>query len=273
MNKLLDKLEKKYGQYALEGLMKYIAGLMILVYILHDSNLLSYNMINLCGAKILKGELWRIFTFALIPESNNVIFLIFEISILFMCAEGLESKWGTFKLSIYYVMGLIMISIASLIYPNYIFPGSYFIYLDLFLAFSTIYPDYEIYLFMILPLKVKYFAFLSVILLLYAVIQNVVLAIPFALALGNYLLFFGSEVLEKLSNKQRQKEYDRKFVVSKVEETGYRHKCTVCGKTDVSSPETQFRYCTCEKCGKDGICYCLEHLKEHKQNNQNNQNK
>ena len=86
-NNWLDKLEAKYGHLALDGLMYYIAGLMITVYFLNSSGMLPYSMLYLDGTSIMKGEIWRLITFLLIPISHNPFFLFFELLIIIMCAN------------------------------------------------------------------------------------------------------------------------------------------------------------------------------------------
>jgi hypothetical protein len=268
----LDKLEQKIGHLALHGLIRYVAALMIVVYFLNANQMLSYAMLDLNPGMILKGQLWRLFTFPLVPISTNFLFLFFELSILVMCADGLEANWGTFKLSVYYVSGMLFIAIAAfilfftvpIIIPIAIFKGSYFIYLSLFLGFATLYPDYQILLFLIVPIKIKYIAIFSVIMVLMMLFNNAWLAVPLLLSLGNYLLFFGPVVVKNyLTSQRRQK--DRKAYEAKLAPArDYRHKCAKCDKTDVDSPELQFRYCTCEDCGPEGVAFCLQHLEEHK---------
>lgn len=261
----LDKLETRYGHYGLEGLIRYISMLMLVIYFLNDRGMLPYHMLYLNKEAILSGQVWRLFTFLLIPASTNLLFLLFELSILVMCADGLEARWGTFKLTAYYLTGALANIAMAMLLPQVQF-GSYFIYLSLFLGFATIYPDYEILLFLIIPIKVKYLAMISGGLMLY----NLALApfyikIAIALSLGNYLLFFSGEMLGAAKRNYRQTGRSAEYAKAVAPAADFRHKCSVCGATDVSHPGLQFRYCTCNKCGTNGVPYCLEHLKQHKE--------
>ncbi|MBU1109838.1 MAG: rhomboid family intramembrane serine protease [Candidatus Riflebacteria bacterium] len=268
----LNRLEQKYGHWGLEGLIRYVSMLMLLVFFLDRSGMLPYHMLYLNRDAIISGEVWRLFTFLLIPFSDNMFFLIFELSILVMCADGLEAKWGTFKLTAYYLTGAISNILVVLIMPE-VQIGSYYIYMSLFLGFATVYPDYEILLFFILPVKIKYLAMISGALMLYnLVFAPVFMKIAIALSVGNYLLFFSQDALATIRHNRRQyarsAEYEKSFASTK----DYRHQCSTCGITDVSNPEAQFRYCTCPACGENGVPFCSEHLKEHKQNNSQHQN-
>lgn len=262
----LDRLEQKYGHWGLEGLIRYISMLMLVVFFLDRSGMLPYHMLYLHRDSILSGQVWRIFTFLLIPFSSNFLFLIFELSILVMCADGLEAKWGTFKLTAYYMAGAVANIIVVLILPEVQF-GSYFIYMSLFLGFATIYPDYEILLFLILPIKIKYLAMVSGGLMIYNLaVAPLYVKIAIALTVGNYLLFFAPAAVSTIRHNRRQYARSTEFEKASTRSEEYRHKCSVCGKTDVSDPETRFRYCTCPVCGENGVPFCDEHLKEHKQN-------
>jgi len=262
----LEHLEVKFGHWGLEGLIRYISVLMLIVFFLDQSGMLPYHMLHLNRDSIMNGEIWRLFTFLLIPASKNFLFLIFELSILVMCADGLESEWGTFKLTVYYAVGAFSNILVALMMPDVQF-SSYFIYMSLFLGFATIFPDYEILLFLILPVKIKYLAMISGGFMLYNLaFAPIYVKIAIALTVGNYLLFFAPYAITGIRHNRRQQARAAEFEKASTRNEEYRHKCSVCGITDVSNPESQFRYCTCPRCGEHGTAFCLDHLKEHKQN-------
>ena len=47
---------------------------------------------------------------------------------------------------------------------------------------------------------------------------------------------------------------------AKKQQTGYLHKCAVCGRTDTDYPNLEFRYCS--KC-VGNYCYCMDHINNH----------
>ncbi|GAB4275473.1 MAG: hypothetical protein Kow0029_16670 [Candidatus Rifleibacteriota bacterium] len=264
----LDRLERKYPQIALEGLIRYISFLMLTVFFLNQTNLLPYSMLRLDAEAIKAGQFWRLFTFLLIPISRNFLFLIFELSILVLCADALEAEWGTFKLTIYYFTGALANIIVAFFLPGTQF-GSYFLYLTLFLGFATLHPDYEFLLFFILPVKVKYLALLSGLwIFINLAISPFAIKIAVILSIANYLIFFGPEFLKTMKGNyiahNRRKEFENQL----KQPEGARHTCKVCGRTEISDPELQFRYCTCDKCGENGVAFCIDHLAEHKKENQ-----
>ncbi len=267
--KWLDRLEARHPSWGLEGLIRYISLLMLTVFFLDQSGMLPYHMLYLHRDAIMAGQIWRLFTFLLIPASTNIFFLIFELSILVMCADGLESSWGTFKLTAYYFCGALFTIIGALFVPEMQF-GSYFIYLSLFLGFATIYPDYEILFMFIIPIKIKYLAMFSgaymVFQLAFAPWQ---LKLAIGLAIGNYLLFFAQDALSTARRNRIQYGRSAEYARAIAQKADFRHKCSTCGKTDVSDPDLQFRYCTCSQCGPDGKPFCSEHLKQHKESSTN----
>ncbi len=267
MNKSwLDRLEAKYGQYALNGLIYYIAGFMILIYILNESRILKYEHLFLIAPYVINNnEYWRLITFLFIPISQSPFFLFFELMIIIMCANGIEAAFGPFKMTLYYILGAIFMIIATLISPA-IQLDSYLMYLSLFFGYATLYPDEELLFMFIIPIKIKYLAILSAI----GLILNILAApwtskIALLLSFTNYLIFFGVPALKGIKyerkNRARRKAFEEDCTPSKE----YIHKCSVCGKTDKSNPEILFKYCVCKKCGENGVCFCEEHLKEHKE--------
>lgn len=263
--KFLDKLEAKHPNWALDGLMRYISLFMILIYFLNSNQILTYDQLILSKSYIMEGQIWRLFTFLLIPISNNAFFLIFELMILIMCADGIESVMGSFKLTMYYLLGALFMIIASLIDPN-IQLTSYYLYLTLFFGYATLFPNQEMLLFFIIPIKIKYLAYFSgVLIILLFLAASIPGKISIVLSVANYLLFFAIPALNGIRYERQQRIRRENYEKAATPENKeYRHKCAICGKTDVTNPELIFRYCTCPKCGPDGIAFCQEHLKEHK---------
>lgn len=260
----LDRLERRFPGLALPGLIRYISFLMLTVFFLNQSRMLSYYMLYLDADLIMDGQVWRMFTFLLIPKSTNFFFLIFELSIMVMCADGLESEWGTFKLTVYYLFGAAANILMAFILPQAQL-DSYFIYLTLFLGFATLFPDYEIYLFLLLPVKIKYLAMLSGFwLFIELAFGSIPTKIAVLFSVANYLVFFGPEFVKTMRGNYHAHNRRRQFESQIQPADTPRNVCSVCGRNEISHPELQFRYCTCERCGENGVSYCLEHLKEHK---------
>jgi len=148
---LLDRLERKFGKFAIKRLPMYIVILNLFVYMLNllDSRYINY--LYLIPSRVLKGEIWRLVTYIFIPpmtSMEDVLWLFFAIYFYYIMATGLENEWGSFKFNLYYLLGMIGTTIAAFFIP---LPATAsFINLSIFLAFAYLYPDYQIYLFFII---------------------------------------------------------------------------------------------------------------------------
>ena len=268
-NSWLNKIEKKLEKFTLYGLMYYIAGLMIVVSILVNSGKLDLNLLRLYGSLVLNGQVWRVFTFLLIPISREPFFLFFELMILIMCANGIEAVFGPFKLTAYYVLGAVFMVIASFFVPTWPI-DSYPMYLSLFFGYATLFPNEEMLFMFIIPIKIKYLAYLSAFGVIYFFIMAPLpVKVAIFLSFANYLIFFAIPAIKGIKYSRKQNKRKADFEKAAAPEKPYRHKCSVCGKTDVTNPELIFRYCVCKECGENGVAFCQEHLEEHKKMNGN----
>ena len=176
-----------------------------------------------------------------------------------MIGTGLEQAWGSFKFNMYYLTGVLLTVIVTLASRSFFGTAGY-LNLSLFLAFATIYPDHELLLFFILPVKMKYLAILDVLLLVEGMITGGLPAVLMVSAsLANYLLFFWNDFLAMIKLKKTVKKSKKKFKVIEMKDY-VRHRCTVCGITERDDPNMEFRYCS--KCSGHKE-YCMNHLKNH----------
>ena len=266
--KWLDKLERKYGRYYIPNLMLKVILLSTIVYfitfyIIQDRNYI--NGLTLDRARILKGEVWRLFSFIFIPPMNNsliivALYLYFD----YLAGVNLEHEWGEFKFNIYFLFGMIGTIIVSFI-TGVPATGAY-VSTSIFLAFAKLFPNFVVYVFFILPVKMKwigYFTWSGIILnfVLRIVGGNIMSAFLVVIPLINYFLFFGvgnyKSAKMRTNSKIRKIEYDKAF---KENKKAYRHKCTVCGITDADDKNMLFRYCS--KCNGEHA-YCEKHIKNH----------
>ena len=260
--KWLDRFCFKYERFGIRNLMKYVVGLNALVFVLYLVNPTIYAWLMFDRASVLSGQLWRIITFAFLPQTTSVIFIIFVLYFYYMIGQTLESEWGSMKLTVYYVISILLTLAVCFIFNV---PGSgTYINLSLFFAFATLYPDFPIRLFFLLPLKIKYLAYVDAAFFLYQII-----ATPFPRnlvpvgALGAYFLFFSGQLigLVRRSRAGNARTVKFKSAVRKAkQEKGYIHKCAKCGLTDADDPEMEFRYCSL--C-MGYQCYCARHIFDH----------
>ncbi|MEG2017040.1 MAG: hypothetical protein RR844_06800 [Clostridium sp.] len=256
--KWVDKLERKYGRHAIHGLMKYIVGANLAVFLL-DMLVpgLIWNL-SLVPQLVMRGQIWRIFTFVLVPPSFDPIWIFFTLYFYYMIGMGLEQAWGSFKFNVYYFTGVIFTVIVSLISGS--MGTAYYLNLTLFLAFATIYPNFEVMLFFILPVKMKYLAIFDGVLILQGMLTGGWSAFfMIAASIANYLIFFWNDFLALLKLKKTVSKGKKKFKVIEMKDY-VRHRCTVCGITERDDPNMEFRYCS--KCSGHKE-YCMNHLKNH----------
>lgn len=257
--KWVDKLERKYGRHAIHGLMKYIVGANLAVYLLALIMPGILGKLALVPHLVMQGQIWRVFTFILIPPDLHPIWIFFTLYLYYMIGTGLEQAWGSFKFNMYYLTGILLTVIVTLASRSFFGTAGY-LNLSLFLAFATIYPDHELLLFFILPVKMKYLAILDVLLLVEGMITGGLPAVLMVSAsLANYLLFFWNDFLAMIKLKKTVKKSKKKFKVIEMKDY-VRHRCTVCGITERDDPNMEFRYCS--KCSGHKE-YCMNHLKNH----------
>ena len=286
------------------NLMLYITVANALVYLLSmfdGSNTLYY---ALCFDRdlILQGQLWRLFTCVCtsVFGYSNILYVLIGLVCYFSLGRAIENSWGMFRFNLFYLTGILLMDLFALAFGGVTFTsngvtytmnpsfyadmGSY-LNLSLFIAYATLYPDAHFLLLFIIPVKAWIFALFYLAITLYSVFELSfpVLCLPHNLfplvAIGNYFLFFGKEVLNVIPLSW-QVNFRRLFKKKPLKKTGtipfhsagsyrastasvkapYTHRCTVCGRTDVSNPELEFRYCS--RC-QGYHCYCQDHISNH----------
>jgi hypothetical protein len=120
-------------------------------------------------------------------------------------------------------------------------------------------PDFPLYIFFVFPVKIKWLALFAwfgyAVMLIFGEWHSRLLVLA---SLANYLLFFGLDILERARAGQRR--MARQAARFGVRDRPYFHRCTVCGITDRTNPQMEFRYCS--QCAGD-YGYCMDHLRNH----------
>lgn len=259
--KLLDNLEKKYGKYAIRELMKYIViinfAVYLITYVVYPEGHLM-NWLVLDAHRVMSGEVWRLITFIFIPPKASTFWILFTLYFYYMIGNALEDEWGSFKFNIFYLTGIVGTIIATFISGGA--STAEYLNLSLFLAFAFLYPNYELMLFFVLPIKVKYLAALDLLFLLSSFFSGGLTdkLVIFA-ALANIFLFFGKDALSGIKTRKRIVQNKKKFKDNRPKVI-YFHRCCVCGATEKTHPNMEFRYCVrCEGHHE----YCMDHLFNH----------
>lgn len=213
--KFLDKLDRKYGKFAIRNLMTYIAIGNLAVFLLSFMYPSLPGYLSLIPSLVLKGQVWRLITYIFIPPDSSILFILFAVYFYYMIGNTLEHEWGSFRLNAYYLTGMLATTIAA-----FITGGTYGVHLNLslFLAFAYLYPNHEILLFFVLPVKIKYLAWLNLAFIGFSVLFY---AWPYKIAaivsLTNYLLFFGDDMMKGMKMR-RTSYYNRKNYFKQIEE-------------------------------------------------------
>ena len=291
LRKKFDRLCLRNRNKGIPNLMLYICVGSAVVYLMSQmtGNNILYSVLCFDRARILQGQVWRLFTYPLTYGSGNLLFTAISLLCFFSLGRAIESQWGSFRFNLYYLSGLVLIDVFSLIFPytDRLFTSSmaYYLNLSLLLSYSTLYPSAQFLFFFIIPVKAWIFALLDLVIVAVDVVRLSQL-FPYNLfplvALANYFLFFGKDVLnviplswrrkirQLLGGKQAPSAPRAKVIpfrgASSQESSAaqtkvpYLHRCTVCGRTDISDPDLEFRYCS--RC-KGYYCYCQDHISNH----------
>ncbi len=264
----------------IKNLMLYICSGSAVVYLLSmiSQNFYLYYLLCFDRTRILSGEIWRLFTYPLTFESSNLLLTAIALLCYYSIGRAMENIWGTLRFNLFYLTGVILMDIYCLIFGGR--ASVSYLNLSLFLSYATLFPDSSFLLFFIIPVRAWILALFNLAIVLLGLFTS---SFPYNLfpvvSLANYFLFFGKDVLNVIpvtwqANARRlfrkkpkgQKGRIIHFEAGSYEashatpKAPYTHRCTVCGRTDVSNPELEFRYCS--RC-KGYYCYCQDHINNH----------
>ena len=291
----LRKMEQKYGRYAISNITLYLIICYIIGYVIQWTvpDMLTY--LTLDGYAICHGQIWRLVSWILIPPSGFDLFTVIMLFFYYSIGMSLERAWGTFTYCFYLFLGMILTVIGAFLLFGIValnFSGAdlkammeicsscistYYICMSMFLAYAMTFPDAQVLLMFVIPIKVKWLGVAYAAILGVNVFQSVVSMIQVGIGSGslwfyylanvisivfsvlNFIIFFIGTRKNFRTPKQirRQREYKRKMVpVAQIS----KHKCAICGRTQDEYPELEFRFCS--KC--DGNYeYCNDHLYSH----------
>jgi hypothetical protein len=248
----LNTLEKHLGRFAIPGLIRYVVGFNALVFLLGLLNPPYVEMLRLNGPAILDGQVWRLVSWIFIPNTFSLIWVIFYLMFTWWMGDLIESIWGSFRLNLYYFVGFLGCTAAALFFGQSL--ANTALNASLLFAAATLAPDLQILLFGIVPIRLKWIAAISAVLFALTFITSDWGArAAILVAFSNYLLFFGPTFARRSAEARQTAARRAKFqAASQTSET--LHRCEVCGRTEISNPELDFRV------SADGHEYCIPHL-------------
>ena len=270
-------MDRRLGKYAVPNLIVYLLGGYAIGFVLQYVAPDVLNLMTLEPYYILRGQVWRLVTWVLMPPDSNLLCAVIMMMFYYQLGLSLERTWGAFRFNVYIFGGLIFTIIGAFLLYGIFYAvygvglpvmGSFFttnyINMGIFLAFAVCYPEMQVFLYFIIPIKMKWLAGVYGVLILFNIIQSgwpVRMAI--VMSLLNFLLFYVStRDFHKISPKEIHRRQAFKRQVRQVAPGSgvTKHKCAICGRTEQDDPSLEFRFCS--KC--DGNYeYCQDHLFTH----------
>lgn len=258
--KWIDRAEARFGHLAISHLLHGVALLCALSFILYKFNPDFFQLLALDPQRVLEGQVWRLVSYVLVPNIFSLLpfpeWLNAAFFILFMMwmGNGLEEAWGAFRLNVFCLVTMLGITVAAFLcgaaYAQYMFVQV------LFFAFARFYPDVQINLYFVLPVKVKWLAWFDAALLAFQfTFQTNSFRAALLAVLASYFLFFGREIWHDLRHRQTVATRRQRFekAAARPDDESL-HRCETCGRTELTGPELEFRV------ARDGHEYCTEHL-------------
>jgi len=284
---MLKNLRKRFDRFCFRNRDKGIPNLMLYIALgsavvnilsLIDKTDTLYYVLCFDRGAILHGQVWRLITYPLTFTGGSILITAIALICYYSLGRAMENLWGTLRFNLFYFTGVVLMDIYCMIFGG--MADVSYLNLSLFLAYATLYPNAQFLFLFIIPIKAWVFALFDLALVLYSLL---VYPFPYNLfpvvALANYFLFFGRDVVNVIPVSW-QVNARRLFRKKPAKKTGtipfptagsyeattarpqapYTHRCTVCGRTDVSDPDLEFRYCS--RCN-GYYCYCQEHINNH----------
>ena len=281
--KAIDRFCYKHPKLGIPDLMKYIVLSNAAVFVLDlFTNSFFSNLLFFHYNSIMHGQVWRLLTFILVPSiggagsvgfglMTNVFFFAMTSFFYYSIGTTLERYMGSTKFTVFYALGVLLNMLLGLL--THAGVNMYYINMSMFFSFAVLYPDTRVLLYGIIPLKIKWLAWLDAAFFAYDIFFYLrsglpLLALMPVIGILNFFLFFGGELLDGAKYKKdvfthktsKQTINFKKAQKDIKQRKGYLHKCTVCGVTDADDPNMEFRYCS--KCN-GYYCYCINHINNH----------
>lgn len=265
----IERFCYKHPNFGIPNLMKYITVANVGFWIIGAINPLFLSYLSFDPYAILHGQVWRLVSFMLYPPSSG-LFALLAFYFYYWIGNTLQQYWGTPQFNIYFFTGVILTIVYG--FAIYFITGisirltSTFIYLSMFFSFAALFPDMEVLLFFILPIKIKYLAIFDGVFFIFSIFTD-----PFPLnllplvAVLNFLIFCGGDLIRnarprKVSSNSVNFRKASREIRKEQKQKLYTHKCEVCGRTDADFPNLEFRYCS--RCA-GYHCFCEDHINNH----------
>lgn len=279
----MTKLERKFGKFAIPNLTVTLIGGFILGYLIQIFNSGALELIALDPAKVMQGQVYRLITWVVIPPSGISIWIVLMLFFYFSIGKTLENAMGDFRYTVYIVSGIIFTDIgimltyivmkalgqAEILEVFYMYglygASTYYLCMTMFLAYAFMFPEHQVLLYFIIPIKVKWMGYLDIAYLIVEIVRYGLAhyytgMVTVIMSVLNFIIFYlvsrNSRHLTH-AHKKRRRKYRQEVRQTQILT---RHKCAICGQTEEDNPNLEFRYCS--RC-KGNYEYCQNHLFTH----------
>ena len=307
---MASKFEQKFGKYAIKNLTLYLIAGYVIGYLIYFINKDFYAMLTFNPYQILHGQVWRLVTWVITMPESLGIFTIIMLFLYYSLGRTLDKTWGSYRYNVYLFSGFLFTIIgAFILYFILMYSGmpimvqgqtlqgadravamgqviamhttTYYINTSIFLAFAATYPDQELLLYFIIPVKIKWLGLVYVVFMgidvvstftTQGIVSGILVLAMIIFSLMNFLIYFfftrkklgvGGPTFQQKRRKVKYKQKVRQAQAHNTYENGARHKCAICGRTDLDNPNLSFRFCS--KCSGNKE-YCEDHLFTHEHN-------
>ena len=295
MNRFLNNLERKLGRYAVPRLTSVLIGCFAAGYIISMISPKMLGLMTLDPAYILRGQIWRLITWVIIPPSSLSIWTVIMLFFYFSIGTSLERTWGDFRYNVFIFGGMLISVIAAFLCyfilkaagTDFMFGqafSTYYICMSIFLAYALTYPDMQVLLMFVIPIRVKWLGIIYAMFIAYDAFsylryyiatrqaQYLVMVIAILASFANFIIFFFmTRNYRRIDPREVKRRRDFRRAVSAGMGSSAqrpsgnaaarpRHRCAVCGRTELDDPDLTFRYCS--KCAGN-LEYCEDHLFTH----------
>lgn len=279
----MTKLERKFGKFAIPNLTLILIGGFVLGYLIEIISPEALSIIALDPIKVMQGQVYRLLTWVIIPPYGASIFVIITLMFYFYVGRTLENTWGDFRYTVYILAGILFTDLGIMLtylvmfftgqqdlinlYSDYGLYGAstYYLCMSMFLAYAFMFPDMQVLMYFIIPIKVKWLGYLDIAYLIVEVLRFGLMKyytgmITVIMSVLNFILFYfmmkGKSRVTP-AHRKRKRQYKREVRQTQILT---RHKCAICGQTEEDDPTLEFRYCS--RC-KGNYEYCQNHLFTH----------
>ena len=279
----MTKLERKFGRFSIPNLTLILIGGFVLGYLIEIFAPEALLLLALDPIKVMHGQIYRLISWVVIPPNGVSVFVIITLMFYFYVGRTLENTWGDFRYTVYILSGIIFTDIGimityafmalngqseliSLFIEHGMFGAStYYLCMSMFLAYAFMFPDMQVLLYFIIPIKVKWLGYLDIAYLIVEVLRFGMMGyytgmVTVVMSVLNFILFYfmmKGKTRVTPAHKRRKRQYKREVRQTQMLT---RHKCAICGQTEEDDPTLEFRYCS--RC-KGNYEYCQNHLFTH----------